>query len=488
MSAKYKFYYPHVYPPARCAQTGAHTFQKRKAKENTRLELRKINGYFYIYKTHNTWNKQLKKTIKTTQILGSITPDGTYKPKRQKTNISTTQVYEYANAQLLLNLSQDIQNATANMPLKNELLALSIIRAIEPGPIRLAQTVWENIYLSRKINANLTPKNVSNTLCAIGNMVEETYELFAKLSPETGMLFYDLTSVLSYSKKLALAERGYNADWDSANQIKVALAFSTTTWLPVAIDVFYGSLKETKVLKYFIDRFPGVDLGFVMDRGFNSYKLLGDLKKENIHYIVPLKKDSKLLPGFAKMAGTFEYGKKRMIAFSKRRKRPYGFLYLFEDPSLREAMEGFLLGQVNKGELSMAEYQVERRMAGVFSILSDLDVEAQVVYEQYKEREEIEQAFDFMKNYLEADKTYLGRDDAVRGYFVVVFLAMRLYFKILKRLRERDLVGKVSVKEVLYTLSKMRMIVEVSGNEYLCALPKKTDQILEIFSDIVPVT
>ena len=464
------------------------TFQERKAKENARLELRRISGYYYVYRAHNVWNKQLKKPTKITQIVGSITPDGTYKPKRQKTNISTTQVYEYGNAELCLKLSQDIQNATENMPLKNELLALSIIRAIEPGPMRLAQTVWENTYISKKIDANLSPKNVSDTLSAIGNMVQETYEPFAKLSPETGMLFYDLTSVLSYSKKLTLAERGYNADWESASQIKVAMAFSTSTWLPVAVDVFYGSLKETKVLKYFIDRFPGVDLGFVMDRGFNSYKLLRDLKKENIHYIVPLKKNSTLLPSFAKMAGTFEYGKKRMVAFSKRSKRPCGFLYLFEDPLLRGEEEGFLLGQVNKGELSMDDYRAERRIAGVFGILSDLDVSERLVYEQYKEREEIEQVFDFMKNDLEADKTYLGRDDAVRGYFVVVFLAMRLYFKILKRLRERDLVGKVSVKEVLYALSKMRMIVEKSGNEYLCALPKKTERILEVFSDIVTVT
>jgi transposase len=146
-----------------------------------------------------------------------------------------------------------------------------------------------------------------------------------------------------------------------------------------------------------------------------------------------------------------------------------------------------LLGKVNKGKMSMEEYRLERRMAGVFGIVSDLDVEPRMVYMQYKQREEIEQAFDFMKNDLEADRTYLGRDEAVRGYFVVVFLAMRLYFKILRRLRERDLVGKVSVKEVLYALSKMRMIVEVSGREYLCALPKGTEQILEVFSDYVPM-
>ena len=60
--------------------------------------------------------------------------------------------------------------------------------------------------------------------------------------------------------------------------VKVAMAFSASTWLPVAVDVFYGSLKEIKILKYFLDRFLGGNLGFVMDRGFKSYQLLLDLK------------------------------------------------------------------------------------------------------------------------------------------------------------------------------------------------------------------
>jgi transposase len=462
------------------------TFQKLQTTQK-HIELREIKGHYYVYRAHSRWDKQRKKPIKTTELLGAISADGTYRPKRQKAIFSTTKIHQYGNAQLCLQLSQDLQNATKDMPLKDELLALSIIRAINPGPIRLAQSVWEDTYLSTKMAVRLSPRNVSDALSTIGSMVEETYELFARLSPEGGMLFYDLTSVLSYSKRLLLAERGYNPDWEQVGQVKVAMAFSTSTWLPVAVDVFYGSLKETKVLKYFVERFPGVDLGFVMDRGFKSYELLLDLKKEHIHYIAALMKNSKLLPSSAKMIGAFEYGKKRMIAFCKKRRRPFGFLYLFEDPVLRQVEEEFLLGQVGKGKLSMEEYGVERRMAGVFGIVSDLDVEPRVVYGQYKAREEIEQAFDFMKNDLEADRTYLGRDEAVRGYFVVVFLAMRLYFKILRRLREKDLVGKISVREVLYALSKMRMIVEASGREYLCALPKGTEQILEVFSDYVPM-
>ncbi|MDR0372265.1 MAG: transposase [Nitrososphaerota archaeon] len=464
------------------------TLKQIKNQENTRIELRKIKNHYYAYKIHTKWNKQTKKTQKTTQYIGSITPNGQYKPKQQKTTtLPTTKIYEYGSSQLLMQLSKDLQQTTQNLPHQNELIALSITRALNPSPIRLTQPIWEDTYTSTKLKANLTPTNITTTLTTIGHMIQETYTLFHDLSPQGGMLFYDLTSILSHSKNLKLAEKGYNPQKKRVNQIKIALAFSTSTYLPTAIDVFYGSIKEIKVLKYFIERFPSKDIGFVMDRGFTSYEELLQLQKEGIHYIVALKKNSTLIPLDFEMSGVFEYGK-RNVAFCKVKTLSYGFLYLFSDPELRAVAEDRFLGKVRLGVLSMGEFCERQRLMGVFGLLSDLDVEPGVVYEQYKVREEIEQAFDFMKNDLEADRSYLGCDDAVRGYFVVVFLAMRLYFKILQRLREHKLVGVVSVREVLLLLSKMRMIVEKSGHEYLCALPKKTEEILEVFKDLLPKT
>jgi transposase len=90
-----------------------------------------------------------------------------------------------------------------------------------------------------------------------------------------------------------------------------------------------------------------------------------------------------------------------------------------------------LLGRVTEGRLSIGEFLVKSRLAGVIGLVSDLDVEARVVFEQYKSRVEIEQVFDFMKNDLGADRCYLRGEDCVRGYFFVVLLAMRVYFKIL---------------------------------------------------------
>lgn len=462
------------------------TFQRLKTAEKAYLELRTRKGYFHVYQATSKWDKQRKKPIKTAQFIGAIAPNGTYTPKHQKSPFSTTKIYEYGNAALCQTLSSDVADPLKQLYYQEELIALSIIRALDPVPIRLAQSRWDKTYLSTKAPTDLSPRHVSNVLAHVGNMVAETYELYSKLSSEGGMLFYDLTSVLSYSKKLKLAERGYNPEWEQVGQVKVAMAFSANTWLPIAMDVFYGSMKETKIFKYFLDRFPNRNIGFIMDRGFNDYGMLLNFKGQGVHYIAALKKNSTLLPSRVKMTGAFAY-RKRNVAFSKHGKKPYGFLYLFEDPQLRGEEENLLLCKVAEGLISMDDYRRMRCLAGVIGVLSDLDVEPQSVYEQYKSREEIEQAFDAMKNDLEADKTYLGGEDAVRGYFFVVLLGLRIHFKILRRLRERDLVGKVSVKEVLLELSKMEMIVETTGREYLCAIPKKTESILQAFSDFIPM-
>jgi hypothetical protein len=100
-------------------QTIQETFQQRKKLENTTIELRKIKNHYYIYSITSKWNKQTKKPQKTAKYTGTIHPNGTYHPKKQKTKISTTQIYEYGNTQLLLQLSKDIQNTkTTTYPTK----------------------------------------------------------------------------------------------------------------------------------------------------------------------------------------------------------------------------------------------------------------------------------------------------------------------------------------------------------------------------------
>lgn len=90
-------------------------------------------------------------------------------------------------------------------------------------------------------------------------------------------------------------------------------------------------------------------------------------------------------------------------------------------------------------------FEQKRRLAGVICLISDMDKEGIDMFDLYKGREDVEQAYDAMKNELVYDKTYLRSEEAVRGYFMATFPAMRIYFKILKSLRENGLTNRISV-------------------------------------------
>ena len=79
-------------------------------------------------------------------------------------------------------------------------------------------------------------------------------------------------------------------------------------------------------------------------------------------------------------------------------------------------------------------YEEKKERAGIIGLVTDLDRDGPKIYDLYKGCQDVEVAFDAMKNHLDADKTYLQDNDAVRGYYFVTFLALRIYFRILKRL------------------------------------------------------
>jgi len=67
--------------------------------------------------------------------------------------------------------------------------------------------------------------------------------------------------------------------------------------------------------------------------------------------------------------------------------------------------------------------------------------------------------------------------------FFITFLALRVYFSILKRLREKDLTSKISVEEVLFELSKVMLIREKNGREYFAKIPKRAHRMISLFPE-----
>ena len=112
-----------------------------------------------------------------------------------------------------------------NHPYRDQIIAMAIVKAIDPMPLRMIASRFQKLYIPRSLKTDLDPDDLSRILGYIGNHFPDLYEMFRKLMELGGLLFYDITSVISYSKNLKLAEKGYNPDHEYENQVAAIMAF-----------------------------------------------------------------------------------------------------------------------------------------------------------------------------------------------------------------------------------------------------------------------
>lgn len=463
-------------------------FEKLTEERDEYLELRYTSGSYAVRRATSVWDKEGKRPRKVTEHIGTISPEGFFREKIPRKGVMGTsrEIFEYGNGALAYHYLKDIEGFLRDLtPYSEEIIAYGVIKIIDPKPLRLLSSRWEKLYLSQEKRVSLSPKRISSMLSDIGTDVSWLYELYSQLTGND-ILLCDLSRVFTYSENIKIAEKGWNSHHLHKNQIGIIMAFSVSNQSPVGIEVFPGSMKETKAIRDFRERLQQKDIGYIWDRGFTDYDLLDELRGDNTRYIMPLKKDSRFMDlRWLRWKGPFEY-RGRYIRWA-RRKCEYGYVYLYDDPKVRGEQEAALLKRVKKGNISMDDFEEMKRSAGIIGMLSDIDAEGEEIYNLYKTREDIELTFDALNNAVDSDKSYLRSEESVRGYYFISFIALRVYFGILKRLRDKKLSTKISVDEVLFELSKMMKIRERNGREYFAKIPKEAEKIMELFPEVFNV-
>jgi transposase len=151
-------------------------------------------------------------------------------------------------------------------------------------------------------------------------------------------------------------------------------------------------------------------------------------------------------------------------------------IYMFQDQMLMAEESTTFIKMIGEKKRKQSEFNAESIRFGKISILSNVRDDPEVIYNLYKQREEVEQAFDAMKNELENDKSYLSDNDSLRGYFFISFLSLYLYYSIFVLIRAADLTSKLSVKDVLLKFSKVYKIVR-ENKEILSEIPSGVGKI-----------
>ena len=437
---------------------------------NIPVEVKKIGNSHYLYRSTTKWDKEKKKRVKVSEYLGRINGNGLV----EKNNRS---IFEFGNSELLMTLAWDlVPELKRRFPDHwKEIVAISVVRVMDNQPLRLVKSRWEKLYASRQIDASLSPNTLSEKIRIIGSDHDAQYRFFRSLINRDDFLLFDLSSIFSRSQNINLAEKGYNHEHRYIDEIGFALIFSGKRHMPVIMEPIPGSVRDMKAYDSVVDQYDLKNCVIVADRGLASYDMP---KRKGISYIVAIKRNFKIIDYSMKLGRSFIY---RDRGINSGKKQIEGkFLYMYEDTMMRADEETSLIKKIGEGTKTQKDLEEERPELGKFSILSNMDSDPESIYGMYKMREEVEQAFDAMKNELENDKAYLHTTEGIRGYFFLSFISLYIYFRILETLKAKGMSPKISVKEAILELSKIYAMVH-GARVSLAEIPDKSQKMADLF-------
>ncbi len=423
--------------------------------------IRNIGNRYYAYRTRSKWDKGEKRT-KTLppQYLGVVTKNGIIR-KDDVTGIRGD--YEYGNVSLLYGIASRtiIPVLRETFPyLYERIVNYVILRNIQPLPMKSIRYLYEKTYLSRISDESMSPGSISGMLSSLPE--DRIINVMRKLTEKGEYVLMDSTAIFSRSANISILELGHNANDIHIPQINLMMLFSSTRTMPTFIRILPGSIRDISAMENTINMAGVEKCVIVADKGFFSSDNIKRLKKKHLSYIIPLKRNSSLIPEVGEFSGVFMYNGKPVKYW-----RPVNSVYTFEDPVLKSEEEKDYLIRINENKRSRKQYDENEKDFGKLYLLSDLNEDPERIYRLYKQREYVEYAFNVFKNDLEADRSYLRDDHMLFSYMFLNLLSLYLHFQILNMIN-----GKYSVRDVLLILSRIKMY-RMEKSEIMSEIPKK---------------
>ena len=246
------------------------------------------------------------------------------------------------------------------------------------------------------------------------------------------------------------------------------MLFSSTRTMPTFVRILPGSIADVSAMANTIDMAGVERCVIVADKGFFSADNVDKLKKRHLSYIIPLRRNSSLIPEPDHFMGVFMYDGKP-VKYWKRADDVYGY----EDPILKSEEEKDYIIRIGENKRSRKQYDENQINCWKLCLLSDLNDEPERIYRLYKQREYVEYTFNVYKNDLEADLSYLRDDSMISTYMFLNLLSQYLHFQILNMID-----GKYSVRDVLLILSRIKMY-RMEKSEIMSEIPKKARELVE---------
>jgi transposase len=366
-------------------------------------------------------------------------------------------------------------------PLAETIFTSAALRLLHGHPFKRLEVEYEHSYLSVMFSGlKLSGKNMSGILQKLGDDRETIVKFMRCLVGRAGHVLFDGTSIISKSKKMEHNNIGYNARRQYDPQVNLLYAFSVDSNQPAYYRVVAGNVRDVTAFGLCVRESGIKNLTVVADKGFGSRENFELLENSGLSYIVPLKRNSE-----AYTSAKFETGNKAdfdgHFIFNARPIWHYasGGVCFYLDDELRAQEEKDYCLRIEKGVESYTEdgFLDKQFKFGTIALKTNLKLTAQEVFCLYKERANIEQTFDFLKNLLEQDKSYVQSQSAMEGWAFINHVSLLLCYKLYNLLREKKLLSKFSVADLITHLKYIHKI-KISDAWVTSEVSKKTITLL----------
>lgn len=460
-------------------------------------ELRNIRGHYYLYEVTSKWDPALKRSKKITgKMLGKITKEDGFvesekqRLRKQSLKVENLRVKEFGIANYIENqLSVYPKLLKKHFPKHwKTLLGLVYGRLVFQSPLKNMSFHFHHSYLSEQYqDVDLSAKTLSKVLNEIGYQREKITDFFKEFKADNDCILIDGSDLCSDSKKIDLCELSKSKKGVYRPLINTMFVYSVAQQLPLYYRLLPGKIKDVKAFSLCLKESGIHDATIIADKGFFSKKNIEELDKEELQYIIPLRRDNALIDYAAlnlndkkSFDGFFEF-EKRFIwyrVFELKNEEKNVIVFLDEELKTNEEKD-YLLRITNEIEnYSIEEFYDKQKSFGTIAMYTNKNKTASEIYVDYKSRGAIEGMIDTMKNVLDADKSYMQNEQTLEGWMFVNYIALHWYYSIYKLLAQHDLNKKYSPSDFLQMLKEIRK-VNIQDKWYNAEVIKRTTDMLK---------
>jgi transposase len=459
-------------------------------------EIRLIRGKYYLYAVSSHWDKNRRKAIKTTKYIGKLTEEnGLIEKKTNNVNnkllvsAETVSTKRYGDVYLVENdlhsLQKDLEKHF-DKEVAEYILCLAFFKLTEQSPFKRMENYYNNSFISEifpKLSFN--KNNITLFLSRLGNNRENILKFMNDAVEDCKSILFDGCGITTKSQNMDINRVGYNGHREFDPQINLMYGFSTDKQKPTYYRINSGNIKDVSSFVTSIKESKISKVDVVADKGFASEKNLLELEKNNINYVIPLRRssthfdDRKIREGNKNVFdAVFMYNNRAVWHYSTMVQGRY--LHTFVDDALKiKESDDYLRRVESKLEkYTMEGYYENQYKFGTILLVSNKYSNAQKAYEVYKTRLEIEEMFDCLKNFMEADKIYMQNDIALEGWAFINHIAMLLLYGIYAKLRNAELLKKYSPKDLIEYLKNIQKL-KIDNEWNVINLSVKTKEILK---------